>query len=129
MLGNCATGSLRTVSEPTRTRTMEITIATMGRLIKNFDMTLPAHRVRGEWFRIDPYSSAHFLHPFGDNPLAWIEPTCDHPAPIHLWSYGDRTNGDLVLGVKDCHLIATLKLRNGALRNQQRSFLRPDYRP
>src|SRR5271156_188511 len=47
MLGNCATGKLRTVSEPTNTMTMEITMATMGRLMKNFDMdhaSLSIHR-------------------------------------------------------------------------------------
>src|ERR1700722_5675640 len=47
MLGNCATGKLRTVREPTNTMTMEITMATMGRLMKNFDMdrlSLPIHR-------------------------------------------------------------------------------------
>jgi hypothetical protein len=40
MLGNCATGKLRTVSEPTNTMTMEITMATMGRLMKNLDMAI-----------------------------------------------------------------------------------------
>src|ERR1700733_520482 len=38
MFGNCATGKLRTVSEPTNTMTMEITMATMERLMKNFDI-------------------------------------------------------------------------------------------
>ena len=56
-------------SEPTSTRTIEITIATIGRLMKNFDMTSPARRFRGEWFRIDPDAGAHLLHSFGDDPV------------------------------------------------------------
>ncbi len=38
MAGNCATGSLRMVIAPTSTIRIAITIATMGRLMKNFDM-------------------------------------------------------------------------------------------
>jgi hypothetical protein len=38
MLGNNATGSAVIVTAPTITMTIEITIATMGRLMKNFDM-------------------------------------------------------------------------------------------
>src|ERR1700690_2251969 len=128
MLGNWAIGRLRTVSEPTSTRTMEITIATIGQLMKNFDMTSPAHRFRGEWFRIDPAPGAHFLPPFDDNALTWIKPTCNHPAPIHLWPDCHRPNVHLVVGVKDCHLIATLEFRDGALRNQQGLLFGPDYR-
>src|ERR1700741_5226575 len=128
MLGNWATGRLRIVSEHTNTRTIEITIATIGRLMKNFDMTSPAHRFRSEWFRIDANPSAHFLDSLDDDPLTWIEPTCDHPAPIHLWPNRDRPNVHLVVSANDCHLIPTLQLRDGALRNQQRSLLCPDYR-
>src|ERR1700739_4084735 len=128
MLGNWATGRLRMVSEPTSTRTMEITIATMGRLMKNFDITSPAHRFGGERFRIDPDPGAHFLNSFDDHPLTWIEPTCNHPALIHLWPDCHRPNVHSVVGVKDCHLVATLEFRNGALRNEQRPFFCPDYR-
>ena len=38
MLGNWATGKLRIVREPTITMTIEITMATIGRLMKNFDI-------------------------------------------------------------------------------------------
>ena len=38
MFGNCATGKFTTVNPPTSTMTMEITMATIGRLMKNFDM-------------------------------------------------------------------------------------------
>src|SRR6266566_6970080 len=36
--GNCATGSPTRVTRPTMTMMIEITMATMGRLMKNFDM-------------------------------------------------------------------------------------------
>ena len=43
MLGNCAIGRPTMVTAPTITMTMAITIATIGRLMKNLDMTqLPA---------------------------------------------------------------------------------------
>ena len=38
MLGNCATGRLAMVTAPTITMRMAMTIATMGRLMKNFDI-------------------------------------------------------------------------------------------
>src|SRR5438552_15804221 len=38
--GNCATGNPTRVTRPTMTMMMEITMATMGRLMKNFDMGL-----------------------------------------------------------------------------------------
>ena len=51
MLGNWATGKLRMVSEPTSTMTMEITMATMGRLMKNFDigLSIPGFRAQTAW--------------------------------------------------------------------------------
>jgi hypothetical protein len=39
MLGNCAMGRLKIVMAPISTMRMEITIATIGRLMKNFDMS------------------------------------------------------------------------------------------
>jgi hypothetical protein len=41
MFGNCATGKLRIVNVPTNTNRIEITIATMGRWMKNLDIGLP----------------------------------------------------------------------------------------
>src|SRR5215469_8486414 len=128
MLGNCATGRLRRVSEPTRTRTMEITIATIGRLMKNFDMTLPAHRFRAEWFRVDLDPGANFLDSFDDYSVTWIEPTGNHPAPIHLCPHCHRANGYFVASVNNCYLITALELRDRSLRNQQRPLVCPDYR-
>ncbi|OPY87218.1 MAG: hypothetical protein A4E72_01521 [Syntrophus sp. PtaU1.Bin208] len=38
MLGNCAVGRPDMATRPTMTMRMAITMATMGRLMKNFDM-------------------------------------------------------------------------------------------
>src|SRR6267378_2640648 len=43
-LGNCAMGSPTIVTSPTMTMIMEITMATIGRLMKNFDMGLIRQR-------------------------------------------------------------------------------------
>src|SRR5271156_5190459 len=102
MLGNWATGKLSTVSEPTNTMTMEITMATMGRLMKNFDMdraSLSIHRVllvdlwliepcssifgfRHEGLRIHVHAGAHSLNPFHYDSVACIESARDDPPVI-----------------------------------------------
>src|SRR5208282_3525683 len=99
MLGNCATGKLRTVSEPTNTMTIEITMATMGRLMKNFDMnhaSLSIHRslahrsrlinsylsilgLRSERLRIHVHAGVHSLNSFRYDPVAGIQATRDDP--------------------------------------------------
>src|ERR1700745_2044934 len=99
MFGNCATGKLSTVSVPTNTMTMEITIATMGRLIKNFDMgnqSLSIGRslvcrtlvcrflvVGHEWLRIHAHTSAHSLNSFNHDSVSGIEPVSDDPSVIN----------------------------------------------
>src|SRR3989442_14006205 len=74
MLGNCATGRLRIVMVPTITRTIEITIATMGRLIKNFDIELPCLAFRGKRLRVHLHARTHLLHAFGNHALASLQP-------------------------------------------------------
>jgi hypothetical protein len=48
MFGNCATGRVAMVTTPTITIRMAITIATMGRLMKKFDMDLDSFRSNSE---------------------------------------------------------------------------------
>src|SRR5215813_12055328 len=110
MLGNCATGRLSTVSAPMITNTMEITIATIGRLIKNFDMALPAHRFRTEWFRVNLRTSADFLNSFNNYALTRVEAARDHPARIDLGTYCDGSDGHLVVAAHNAYLVATLQL-------------------
>src|SRR5258708_34673864 len=108
MFGNCATGKLRTVSEPTNTMTMEITMATMGRLMKNFEMGHPSLSIRRsltcralvcrslvlgyEWFGIHAHTGAHPLNSFNHDSVSGIEPARDDPSVINPVAYSDGSN-------------------------------------
>src|SRR5215510_9359372 len=69
MLGNCATGRLTIVTAPMMTVKMAITIATIGRLMKNLDIRL--------W--IDLHSLANLLHALNDDALTGCEALIDDP--------------------------------------------------
>src|SRR5208282_1983907 len=137
MLGNCATGKLSTVSVPTNTMTMEISMATMGRLMKNFDMgnrSLSTRRslawaLGHEWLGIHAYATAHSLHSFNHHSVSKVEPVRDDPSVINPVADGDRSNVDFVVGADDGNLVAALQLRHCPLRNQQRPRFGPDYCP
>src|SRR5580698_8357223 len=128
MLGNCATGSVSMVSAPTSTVTMEITMATIGRLIKNFDMELPSRSARGKWPGIHLLSGAHLLHALGDHALARPESLRNHPLVADTVADGDGPDVDLVVVSNGRDLVAALQLRHGPLRNQQRALLQADNR-
>src|SRR5215471_14492944 len=73
--GNCATGSSTIVTAPTMTVMIEITMATMGRLIKNLD-------VHGLWRgigRVHRDAILHFLDSFDNDSLAEREAFLDYP--------------------------------------------------
>src|SRR3984885_5978515 len=143
MFGNCATGKLRTVSEPTNTMTMEITMATMGRLMKNFDMdhsSLSIHRSLNlidprssifgfchERFGIHVHAGAHSLNPFRYDSVAGIQATRDNPAVTDPVAHGDGSNVDFVVGFYHRDLISPLQFRHRTLRNKQRPRLGSDY--
>src|ERR1700693_107624 len=142
MLGNCATGKLRTVREPTNTMTMEITMATMGRLMKNFDMdrlSLSIHRSLAhrpllidlgfcyERLGIHVHSGAHSLNPFRYDSVAGIQATRDDPLVTDPVAHGNSSNVDFVVAIYDRDLIFDLQLRHCALRNKQRPRLGSDY--
>src|SRR5271169_3851609 len=134
MLGNCATGKLRTVSEPTNTMTIEITMATMGRLMKNFDMGHLSLSIRRslalghEWLGIHAHTTAHSLNSFNHDSVSGLEPARDDPSVINPVGHSDRSNFNFVIGANDRDLVAPLQLRHGPLWNQQRPRLGPDYR-
>ena len=72
MLGNCAIGRLRIVMEPTITITIEMTMATMGRLIKNFDIGLPFLTFHGEWLGVHLHAGTYLLHSLDDHAFALL---------------------------------------------------------
>src|SRR5271167_2155288 len=126
MLGNCATGKLRMVRVPTSTRTIEITMATMGRLIKNFDIGLPSRWFHGKWPGVHLHARTHLLHPLGDHPFARLESFRNNPLVADAVADLDRPDAHFVLFVHCCDLIAALQLRHGTLRYKQRVLLESD---
>ena len=50
--------------------TIEITMATMGRLMKNFDIGLSPLSFHGKRLWIHLHALAHFLHAFGNHAFA-----------------------------------------------------------
>src|SRR5271156_3223112 len=80
MLGNCATGKLRMVRVPTITRTIETTMATMGRLMKNFDIGLLPLVFPVVGLGIDGRSLPRFLHALDDDAIAGLESVVNHPS-------------------------------------------------
>src|SRR5216684_7819601 len=128
MLGNWAMGRLNMVIVPTRTKTIEITMATMGRLMKNFDIGLPSLRLCGKWLGVHLHARTHLLHSLDDHAFALLQPFRNNPLRADTVADFDRTNAHFVLAVHNRHLIAALQLRHRALRDKQRVFLDPDGR-
>src|SRR5271166_3200554 len=109
MLGNCATGKLRMVRLPTSTRTIEITMATMGRLMKNFDMASPSRSFRGEWLGVHLHARADFLHALGDHTLARLQALRDNPLVADAVADFDGSNAHFVCIIDRRDLIAALQ--------------------
>src|SRR5271163_3621958 len=128
MFGNCATGKLSMVMAPTITKTMEITMATMGRLIKNFDMGLFSLRLCDERLGIHLHAVTYFLYPFGNHAFALFQSVRNNPLGPNGFADFDGADAHLVLIVHDRNLIAPLQLRDGTLRYKQRIRLVADNR-
>src|SRR5258708_9382141 len=121
--GNSDMGRLRMVIAPTITVSSEITMATIGRLMKNFD-TLAS--CLGRFSGANPYaSSVSDLHqPFDHDPPARLQAFTDYPHFPYSFSDGHRPDTDLVVAANYRDLIAALKLDHRSLRNQQSAVLR-----
>src|SRR5580658_5023085 len=125
MLGNCATGRARMVREPTNTRTMEITIATMGRLIKNFDIGLPSLAFRGKGLGVHLHAGTHLLHALRNHVVAGLQAVRDDPLIADTVSNRYGSNTHFVLVVDNRQLVGALQLRHGTLRHKQSALLDP----
>src|SRR5690348_11313206 len=109
MFGNWATGDVRTVSPPTKTRTIEITIATIGRLMKNFDIGLPDFGLRGKRLGIYVRTGAHFLNSLGNHPISAIYTAYNDPLTTD--TVADRHCPDVhfIVRIYNSNLIASLE--------------------
>src|SRR5713101_1882128 len=118
MLGNWAMGRFSMVIVPTRTKTMEITIATMGRLMKNFDIGLPSPDFHGKWFGVHLHARTHLLHSLDDHAFTLLEPFRNNPLGADAVADLDRTDAHFVLAGHNRYLIAALQLRHRTLRHK-----------
>src|SRR2546430_2238229 len=123
MLGNCAIGRLRIVMEPTITIAIEMTMATMGRLIKNFDIGLPFLTFHGEWLGVHLHAWTYLLHSLDDHASALFCPFRNNPLRPRTIAACSRTDVPFFPAAHNRHLIAALQLRHRALRDKQRVFL------
>ena len=150
MLGNCEVGRLSIATTPTMTMMIDITMATMGRLIKNFDMvylpSLPAYGfsaafrcvarcgaraarlvtvrlLRRVGMRMDGNAVHQLAVAFDHHLVARLESAGDHPVRADLRSYLHRLDMHLVVAVDDGHLIGALQLRDCALRHEKSVML------
>src|SRR6266566_2928868 len=123
MLGNCATGRLKIVIVP------KITIATIGRLIKNFDIGLPSPAFPGKRLGVHLHARTNLLHAFGNHAVASLQPLGDNPIGADALANLYRTDAHFVVAVHRRDLIAALQLGDSALRNKQCVLLDSDGRP
>src|SRR3954452_25314123 len=135
MSGNWATGNPAIATSPPMTVTMAITIATIGRLMKSFEIIVfssPQARqslvclcVR---LRVYYRSRLDLLCSFHDNELAGFQSIFDNPlCPAALANF-DRAHFNLVSAAYYGDLITALQFTDGALWNKQSVALRRRYR-
>src|SRR5271163_3572274 len=99
ILGNRATGKVRMVMAPTSTMMMAITIATMGRLMKNFDIWLIPLRLCGKRFGVYQHARAHLLHALGNHTFARFQPFRNNPLRPDVVAHLDCPDAHLVLAI------------------------------
>src|ERR1700733_3620091 len=105
-------GRLKMVMVPTITMTMEITIATMGRLMKNFDIGSPSRRFRGgKWLGVHLHPRTYLLNALGTSAISALQSVRDNPLVADAVAHRDGSDAHFVLAVQHRHLIGALQLR------------------
>src|SRR5881397_2299762 len=122
MFGYSATGSCTIATTPRITMRMEITMATIGRSMKNLAIALllrragPGGRARGHTHLL---AGSHPVAALHDDALAGLEPLRDDPeradARVHL----DRAHIDGVVGADHGDLVNALHVLDGPLGNHE----------
>src|SRR5258708_7898451 len=97
-----------------------MTMATMGRLMKNFDISLSPCLIPSPAVRLWVHCLARncLLYALDDHALAGLQAFPDHPHRADSITDLDRLNADLVRAVQNGHLIIALELANGRLWNK-----------
>src|SRR2546430_328440 len=140
MLGNCAVGKLSIATMPTMTITMEITMDTMGRFMKNlytmWALRCVARSVRlfrcgGLWlkrFCLNFHSLADFLHSFRHVSVTGLWAFVYNPHGVNLSPHFDRTNAYLVVVTNYGNEVTALQFVHSTLRNKHSVPLNSDSR-
>src|SRR5712664_3595145 len=116
MFGNWAMGRLNMLIAPTIIMTMEITMATMGRLIKNFDIGLPSLTFRPKRLGVYLHARTHLLHALGNHPLAALQSLFNNPLRADAIADIHRPVAHFVLAIDHGYLIAALQFLDCTLR-------------
>src|SRR5437899_2668725 len=128
ILGNWAMGRLSTVMPPTITMRIAITMATMGRLMKNLDIWFAFPSFLRLWSKrlgIDLHAGAQFLQALSDDAFAGLQPLLNNPLRADAFADLDGLNAHFVVAVHDPYLERALKLRDGPLRDEQGALMHP----
>src|SRR5260370_16992803 len=127
MFGYCAMGSWNMATMPTITMRIEMTMATIGRLMKNLAMALarpPGLGQRG----LDLLAGFHPVDSLDDDPLARRQPLPDDPEGADSLAELNLSHLHRILVPNHPHLIDALQILHGALRNEQRALFHVDDR-
>src|SRR5580704_13380391 len=122
MFGNWATGRAAIVTAPTITVRIAITIATMGRLIKNLDISVALHERPGAHL----HAGFDVLGALGNDALTGLQSFADYPHGSHLVADFDLLNAHRVLVVQHGNLMAALQFRHSALGDEQCASVGPN---
>src|SRR6266571_7935726 len=123
-------GSCTMATIPTSTIRMEMTMATIGRSMKNRAMVSllrsrarPRGRVRRQ---PDFLAGAYPVASLDDDPLAGLQPLRHRPQRANPHIDLDRADVDRVVGADHCDLMNALHVLDGTLRDQERGLLHLD---
>src|SRR5262245_62078974 len=123
-------GSCTIATTPRITMRMEMTMATMGRLMKNLAMASlfrPRARLH-ERARRQPnfLAGAYPVAALDDDPLTRLQPVGHGPQRANPHVDLDRADVDHVVGTHHGDLVNPLHVLDGALRDQERALLHLD---
>src|SRR3954464_7219379 len=121
MSGNWATGSRPMATSPPRTVTIAMTMATMGRLTKNADTSVPLAFVDRLEFDACGSHNRALGHERGidDHARTAIEAVLHDPAVARAPAKRDGLQTHGVVGADDAHQRLALQIVHGPLWNQQ----------
>src|SRR3954453_11264342 len=107
-----------------------MTMATIGRLMKNFDISLTSawgrqwqlRSRRRPWLRIHGDALLCFLDAFDDDAVTGLNTFLHDPLVIDPAPHFHRLDMNFVIRTNNCNLVAALELGHRALRHEQRIF-------